>query len=1119
MKIIERLVVLFIVAIGITYGANTGAITGYVTDPSGAIVPGATMSLKSIDTGVISKSKSDDHGFYQFPQVAPGQYDLTVEVSGFRKETVNHINVMVEQMVSYNVKLQVGQVSETVEVSGGVNALIEPEKVATSSNIAPSMVENLPVTNRTFDSFWALAPGTTQAAAGSQSGSTSISAAGARTGSMNQTIDGINNIDRQVGAPINKFRIADAVEEFSVTTTVPGADVGRQSGPQINVITRSGTNTFHGGAFWFLRNDALQADNFFTNKLGSPKPILRQDQFGGTIGGPVILPKYNGKNKTFFFFSWESLHQNAPSAAVNSVVPTVALRNSILDPVAKAIVAFYPLPNIPNAAPGAANFVANPPSTTTDNTYLAKVDQNFGDKDHVTFRYLWYGGKAIGDGALLTTGGTISNPGAESIMFSETHIFSPTFIGELRGGFSRDVTHILPQDYGLNAADVLVGIPGVYNSATSGPLESGLPQVSITGYATVGRGSTSTPQELYVNTYDLINNYTKVAPNGWSRHTFKFGGDVRREEVKRLNDGGASGTVSFTSFANFAGTCATCAGQSLLNSSSIQEGTSLSYWYRYPWALYFQDNIKLTRTLTLNIGLRYEYPSAVREKTGRGTNFVDGLGPVLIGTNKLLNINPNLSGPASIFYTTSPITLPPAGTTTDKNNFAPISGFAYTPQWSGGPAFLKDGKTVIRGGFRISYDETYNNVTVNQSIGAPWNISTTQRAGSTQPAAGYGWNLAFNQNVPFITRTTQAPGAPAIGLLNFYGLSENPPTAYAYNWNLGVQRELTRHIGLDVSYIGSAGHKFGVYINPNQALPVVSNSGYRASQAPNEQYYPFPEFGTSSRIAVFDGNSIYNALVATAKIHLNMLDMVSTYSFSHSIDNDSTFAADTYDAGTPVNRNQMNLERGNSANDQRQRFLNYFVFSVPFGAGRHYLNNAHGIVQQALGGWQISAVTNLTTGQPFTVWASRSVDFSGFGTLADRPDIQGSGPLMMNYGNPDAVFSPAYFGKIGNGSNICPGYTTASGVTSANGCAPAGRVGDSPRNGYRLPGAINLDMTVGKRFPIRERLGMTFRADFFNVMNHTNFTTLVNTMSSSQFGQFTAAAPARVIQLTLRLDF
>ncbi len=171
---------------------------------------------------------------------------------------------------------------------------------------------------------------------------------------------------------------------------------------------------------------------------------------------------------------------------------------------------------------------------------------------------------------------------------------------------------------------------------------------------------------------------------------------------------------------------------------------------------------------------------------------------------------------------------------------------------------------------------------------------------------------------------------------------------------------------------------------------------------------------------------------------MRALDLVSSYTVSHSIDNDSTFAADTYDAGTAVNRFAMNHERGNSANDQRQRFLNYFVFNLPVGTGQHFLSHAHGVAEQALGGWQLSGISNLTTGQPFTVWANKSVDFSGYGTLVDRPDIAEPGSLVMHYGNPDAMFDPAYFGKIGNGSNICPGYSVASGVKSSSGCAPAG---------------------------------------------------------------------------------
>lgn len=1101
---------LLLLAVLAIEAANTGAIKGYVKDPTGKVIPGADLVLRSVQTGSLVKATTDGNGFYQFLELAPGTFEMTVQVPGFRKVDVKNINVLLDQIVSYDAQLELGQVTQVVEVNGGVNALIEPEKISTGADIAPSSVESLPVINRTFDSFWLLTPGATQAATGSQSGSNSISTAGARTGAMNELIDGINNMSRQSDSVINNYRIADAVSEFSVTTTVAPADTGRGTGAQVNVITKNGTDVFHGSAFEFLRNNDLQADNYFQNALNGVKPALRQNQFGGTIGGPIR------KDKTFFFFSWESQHLVNPAVST-AVVPTAAQRATILDPIAANLVQFYPSPNVAGAAAGTANVVFNANSTNVDNTYLTRIDHQFSDKNKFSAHYIYYHGDSIIPGSLPTVGGYTSKPGAQSWMFSDTHVFSPTFIAEVRAGSSRSDVNMLAQDYGLNAQTYLPGVPGVVDGATDKEA-SGIPSFSITGFT--GRSdAASLPQIQVISVYDSYLNITKLRPFGWSRHTFKIGADARREETKRLNDAGVTGSLSFTSFANFAGTCATCAGQSLLSSSSILNGTSLAYWYRYPFAFYFQDDIKLKPNLTLNIGVRYEYPSAIVEKSNRGTNFLDGWGPVKVDTNQLLQINPALTGPGSIYYTQVPFTLPRAGYIHDTKNFAPIVGFAYTPEFGSG--ILKDGKTVIRGGFRISYDEVYNNVTVNQSIAAPWNYTITQQAGTTQPAAGYGWNYAFNLNVPFISRTTQAPGAPAVGLLNFYGLTEDCPSAYAYNYNLGIQRQIVSKVSLDVSYIGSAGHHIGDYVNPNQAVPVINNPGYRGNQAPNSEFFPYPEFG-SSRIANFQVNSIYGGLVITAKVHTGKLvDLVSSYNWSHAIDDGSAWTTNSFDQNMPVSRFLMPEERANSSNDQRQKLLNYFVLSLPFGAGQKYLSGAHGVLNQLVAGWRISAVNSIVTGQPFTVYANHSVDFSGFDTLNDRPNIQMSGPLQLNQGSPYNWFSPAYFGKVA-GNPICPGYASASGVNVNSGCAPPGVVGDSPRNAYRLPGAVNLDTTLAKRFPLHaERIGLTFRADFFNVMNHTNFLASSNSavMSSGQFGTLTAAGTPRTVQLTLRLDF
>ena len=448
---------------GLLPAAPVGAIKGYVRDASGGIVPGAQVTLLTVGTNASTKIVTDENGRFQFLQLNPAEYQISVEAQGFRKTVVQKFTLLVDQIVDQEIKLDLGQVTETVEVKGTGATYIEPERISTGMNIAPSLVKELPISNRNFDSLSLLTPGATPAAAGSQGGN--ISAAGTRPGSLNSLLDGINNVNRQVGTSINNFRIADAVQEFSVTTTGASADMGRQAGGQVSVVTKSGTNLFHGSAFYFLRNDAFEAANFFANKLGSPKRKLRQNQYGGTVGGPIK------KDKLFFFYSWEGLNLNNPAAATSSVVPTLAERAQVVDPIAKKWLDYFPLPNVAGAAPGTANFVANPASTTKDNTHLARVDYMLGSKDRLTGRYVWFGGEVLTAGALVTNGGTSSSPGAQNILFSDTHTFSPTFIADFRIGMSRSVTYLVPQDLGTNAAATFPEIPGLIDSSKVSPLQ------------------------------------------------------------------------------------------------------------------------------------------------------------------------------------------------------------------------------------------------------------------------------------------------------------------------------------------------------------------------------------------------------------------------------------------------------------------------------------------------------------------------------------------------------------------------------------------------------------------------------------------------------------------------
>jgi hypothetical protein len=428
-------------------------------------------------------------------------------------------------------------------------------------------------------------------------------------------------------------------------------------------------------------------------------------------------------------------------------------------------------------------------------------------------------------------------------------------------------------------------------------------------------------------------------------------------------------------------------------------------------------------------------------------------------------------------------------------------GFAYTPKF--GPGIFGDGKTVIRGGFRIGFDDLFNNIPINQTSNAPWSLQTTQRAGVTQPGT-YTWNLAFNQNVPLISKTASGT---EVGLVTFNGEALNAKQAYAENWNFSIQREIKPSLTLEVNYIGTSGHHLGVELDANQPEVIVNNPALRGSQSPNVQIFPYPIWG-SADISSFVGTSIYNGLVVSGKWRVGAgFYMNSSYTWSHSIDDTSSFLGTTFDAENPASSAvPLSEQRGNSAFDQRHRFVNTFVYQLPFGRGARFLSASHGILNQIVSGWSLSGITNITTGQPFTVLINPNVDYSGFNQLVDRPNYICSGPLQINEGNPSRAFSSACF---------APAY--------------AGAIGTTPRNAFYGPGLIDFDATAAKRFPITERVGLEFRSDFFNILNHTNFalTSADRVLTNGQFGQISATAGLggginggpRMIQLTGRFYF
>jgi hypothetical protein len=705
-------------------------------------------------------------------------------------------------------------------------------------------------------------------------------------------------------------------------------------------------------------------------------------------------------------------------------------------------------------------------------------------------------------------GGNGNSPASDSGVVDYTHTFSPRLLHEVRFGFSRNKTFITVQDSGFNAATIFVDssgkpLPGIVDGSKN-QLDSGLPTIGITGYAPLGSTS-NLPQGRITNTYEIFDNMSLIAPFGASRHSWRWGVHARREDARRFLDGSARGQFSFSNFADFA------AGR--VNSATLLFGSTLAYWQRYPWDLYWQDTYKVKDNFTLNYGVRYEYPSAIHQVRNQATNFVPGVGPVLLGSDKVLAIDTTKKGPDSLFLTQAPFTLSDTGVSLDKNNFAPVVGFAYTPRIT--KSLFGNDKTVIRGGFRMGYDEVFNNIPANMALNAPFNLTTTQNKSTqqspTNQSGKFSYAVGLDQNVALVKNI----GLPnQVGLVGFSSEDQNLRSAYIYQYSLGIQRQLGNAFSLEVDYQGSTGHKLGLFIDQNQ--PRIVNGA---------QVFPYPFFG-SIGTGVGIGNSNYNGAVATARYQgRHGIYFEGSYTFGKSIDDGSSFFGSTSERAGLADSTNLAADRGPSSFDIRHRAVFTFLVDLPVGPGHRLLGWNNGVNRQVFGGWQISGITSIQSGTPFTVFNS-AADFSGFNQGNDRPDVVGTGPLPQDNRNPDAAFDTAYFGCV-----------TAPCTKIGQGVPPIGRVGSSGRNQYYGPGLQNWNFAVAKVFPLgTERVRLRFRADFFNLFNHTNFANPVSNEGSVNFGKITATVGSavatavgttagvvgggpRVIQGALRVEF
>jgi hypothetical protein len=1062
--------------VSLSFGQNIrGTILGTVRDATGAVVSGAKVTVKQPATGLTQTKTTSDTGDYVFTELPVGTYTVTAEQSGFKTETRENVLLEVDARVREDFTLTVGQVTETLAVEASA-PVISTDSATVGNVIDNKQVTELPLNGRNPLQLTLLVPGANYGVKGSQNQTQggSISVNGAREQSNNFLLDGVDNND----LAINQYSVAistEAMMEFKVGESTYTAEYGRSGGAQINYITRSGSNNFHGVLYEYLRNADVDAKNFF-DKPG-PIPPYKRNQFGASLGGPIK------KDKTFFFFNWESTRIRQSITKVGTV-PTAAMHNGdfsallpntvIYDPnsinsagqrspfngniipktdfnsVGVAVLNLYPLPNAPNNA-ASGLFTSTQPLKDDFNQYTGRIDHRFNDADSLFGRYTFsdenrfntFDPFCAGSHNLPGYGCNTLN-GGQGFLLGEIHLFGANKINELRLGYNRTRGGIFQQDQGTDNSTAL-GILGTSRY----PLDFGTPLITPSGYDSEG-DATNLPQDRKDNTYQVTETFS------WTRgkHNFKFGEDFRAFQLNILFDTTSRGSLAFQPFYTTAAANSNSGGSSIaelllgypttasvsrslagLNAPDIgaQRTKSLDF--------FGQDDWRVTSHLTLNLGLRWEYNTPITEKY-----------------NHLATFDPTVPGD---IRTATP--QQPNLYSAPKAQFAPRFGFAYTPF---------NEKTVFRGGYGVYWDERLLNVLLGPTLSPPFVVPLTF------PQSSNG--------IPNISIANPFGGQAGSSFPSATWLETPFRNGYLQQWSFNVQRQLPTDMGVTVGYVGSKGTHLDHSYNDN--LPHPSPLFSQANR-------PWPNF-TNVTVDSASAVSNYNALQASVeKKYSHGLSYLIAYTFSKSIDTDSAWSSSI------VNPFNFHTERGLSSFDTRNRFVASYTYDLPVGKGHALGSHMNGVGQALLGGWQTNGILTIQSGNPLD-------PLVGLTTLTGtnsntRPDVvAGCNPNNFPH-DPSDWFNTACFTR-----NFL------------------GRFGDSGRNVIIGPDTKDFDVSLLKNFPLfHEGRYVQFRGEFFNVLNRPNFDNPTVTQTSATFGRVTSAGvqdprlTSRQIQFALRLVF
>jgi hypothetical protein len=1090
-----------------------GSIRGTLTDGTGATVSNAKVTAIQRETGLQRSTVSNAQGAYVLVELPVGHYRLEADAVGFKRFVQEGISLDVNKTATVAIHLAVGTNTQEIEVKADA-LMIESTSTNLGQTVGDREVLDLPLNGRHFTQLGTLQPGVVPITPGlAEAGGTTregqaYAVNGQRPESNNFLIDGADNFNAVDGGFVLEPPV-DAISEFRILTHTANAEFGHSTGSTTNIVTRSGTNGFHGSAWEFLRNNAMDAKSFFADSV---EPLHR-NQFGGTLGGPIK------KDKTFFFLYYEGV-RDSQGETTRATVPSDAERTGnfadqcplyngtfnaqglcidnstgqisqngqlfnyfvppntppqplpfnqlpFINSISQNLLAFYP-----HANSGAFTYVGTQTFVADTDQFGIRLDHYLTERDTLSFRYSY--GQSSQTDPLSTQGANV--PGfpvgvdqrPQNFVAQETHTFVPTLVGQFRFSYLRNK---LLLDEHLNHTD-----PASLGFTYAPTLESaiGPPFVQVGGYASIGDPITG-PRNTYQNSYDFSGSLTWVR----GRHQIKFGSGYQYEQINVLQGIATNGFFVFSTFPLSNSFASFLFGQPVF---FLQGGGDFSRGLRgHAFNLYAQDTWKITPRLTVNYGLRYEVPSPYTEIRNRQNLWIPG---------EQSTVFP--SAPTGLLYPGDK-GVPGGLIPTERDAFAPRVGLAWDVTGSG--------RWLVTSAYGIFYDPYYTGEggPLQTPISAPPYLQTPQISvpNFADPYNGQNpFNGTFAQPMTLLTLD------PSLRL------------PYAQDWNLNIERAFGTDWLLQVGYIGTKGTKLPRFIEANPAVYIPGQSTqdnadqrrlYSGCTVTGTTPCTFSSVGEIAGIA----NSSYNALqVSLRKRFAHGLSMLASYTYSKTLDDASTFnitgsASQSVAGENDLAQNPFDVksEYGRSMFDARHRFVVSYQWNLPWF---NYPQNWYGHI---LGNWQVNGITTLMSNTPFTVYDS------------SNPSLQGSAPEISGFyssrpnivGNPNAGTCPQ------NGAAVRTPECWFN--TGAFQQAQTGQFGNVGRNTLKGPAFQQWDFSAIKTIPIHESMNLQFRAEFFNIFNNVNFVLPNNDINSPNFGQITAAQAGRVVQLALKFSF